>query len=118
MPSGPYVSFRARERSIRYMMGVPSPVRRRISWISSRPNSCQSAYLPSLPPVEGPVRHLLQQIPLVSVKVDAVEAAGFGVRRGLSGIFDDSPKFPAGQRPARNLGNIEIRVPGRGDRQL
>ena len=68
--------------------------------------------------IESGICHLLQQIALVTVEVDAVYLAGLCVRRRLSRVFDDPSERMVGKAHTGQLRDVEVRVEGRGHREL
>ncbi len=74
--------------------------------------------LAGLAAVEGGGGHLVEQISLMAVQIHAVHAHDLGVQRGLTGVADDLVALKVDQRPAGDLGQVEVGVDRGGDGQL
>ena len=74
--------------------------------------------LADLAVVEGGGGQLIQQIALVAVQIHAVHAHDLGVHGRLGGIADDLVALQVRQGTAGHVRQIEVGVPGGGNRQL
>lgn len=99
--------------------GEVDAVHDRIAVPGAAPHLLDEVYAEGLPvpvpaqasPVEGRVRHLLEEVSLVSVEIDAVQAHLLRVSRVLAGVLYEPGALAPAEGAAEHQGHVEAPVP-------